>query len=43
MPEFIYGYISTRENSVLGEIIRNPNYREIHKLDNVIYYMNIVH
>ena len=35
LPEFIYGYIPTRENGVLGEIIRNPNYREIHKLDNV--------
>lgn len=35
LPEFIYGYIPTKENGVLGEIIRNPNYRDVHNLDNV--------
>lgn len=35
LPEFIYGYIPTKENGVLGEIIRNPNYKDIHNLDNV--------
>lgn len=35
LPEFIYGYIPTKENGVLGEIIRNPNYRETHRLDNI--------
>ena len=35
LPEFIYGYIPTGENGVIGDIIHNPNYREIHNLDNV--------
>lgn len=35
LPEFIYGYIPTKENGVLGEIIRNPNYKDVHNLDNV--------
>jgi hypothetical protein len=35
LPEFIYGYIPTKESGILGEIIRNPNYRDVHNLDNV--------
>lgn len=35
LPEFIYGYIPTDKNGVLGEIIRNPNYKDVHNLDNV--------
>lgn len=35
LPEFIYGYIPTKEKGVLGDIIRNPNYKDIHNLDNV--------
>lgn len=35
LPEFIYGYIPTNENGVLGDMIHNPNYREIHELENV--------
>lgn len=35
LPEFIYGYIPTKENGVLGEIVRNPNYKDVHDLDNV--------
>ena len=35
LPEFIYGYIPTDKNGVLGEMIRNPNYKDVHNLDNV--------
>ncbi len=34
LPEFIYGYIPTDKNGMLGEIIRNPNYKDVHNLDN---------
>ena len=33
LPEFIYGYIPVEKQGVLGEIIRNPRYKETHDLD----------
>ena len=40
LPEFIYGYVPVNENNV-GEIIHNPNYKDIHNYDNYnqnLYY-----
>lgn len=34
LPEFIYGYVSVSGDGKLGNIIYNPNYKDIHKLDN---------
>lgn len=30
MPEYIYGYIPLGEKGMVGNIIRNPNYKDIH-------------
>lgn len=39
LPEFIYGYIPTDQNGVLGDIVRNPNYKDKHDLisENLLY------
>lgn len=30
LPEFVYGYISVDENNTVGEIVKNPNYKDEH-------------
>lgn len=34
LPEFIYGYVPLYKKGKLGEIKRNPKYRDIHNLEN---------
>ena len=43
LPEFIYGIVPVDENYVCGNIIRNPNYSDIHTYDNegLIYDFNV--
>lgn len=35
LPEFVYGYVSVDNTGRLGEMNKNPNYKDIHYLDNV--------
>ena len=34
LPEFIYGYVPVNDEGILGDIKRNPKYKDIHNLDN---------
>lgn len=34
LPEFVYGYIPVDNEGRLGEINRNPKYKDVHNLDN---------
>lgn len=34
LPEFIYGYVPVDKDGKLGDIVRNPSYKDIHELDN---------
>lgn len=34
LPEFIYGYVPVDREGKLGNIVRNPNYKDTHELDN---------
>lgn len=43
LPEFIYGYVPVKDNK-LENIIRNPNYKNIHNYDNKnLYYDDSVY
>lgn len=35
LPEFIYGYIPVSKKAEVSEIVRNPNYKNVHQLNNV--------
>ncbi|MBQ2946541.1 MAG: hypothetical protein IJE04_01645 [Bacilli bacterium] len=34
LPEFVYGYVPVDKEGRLGDLNRNPNYKDIHNLDN---------
>ena len=34
LPEFIYGYIPVEKDGILGDLIHNSNYKDIHNLNN---------
>ena len=34
LPEFVYGFVPVDSEGKLGKIIRNPNYSDLHELDN---------